>query len=160
MHAPGPWRVAWCSTYITAATPPRRLIQGSRHQRWVSRLRGRYCPHLCAVSARRRYRASRSWLAWRRRWPRCLPLCLCSGRVVCRCSPPVFLPRSERPSRGAHRNIRLVTGGVVFEDGVVLIIEGVSAAAGNVGAVEYPGSQEIEVRLAVIRIVGAEETNF
>jgi hypothetical protein len=43
---------------------------------------------------------------------------------------------------------------------VVLIIEGVSAAAGNVGAAEHPGNKEIEVRIAVIRIVGAEETNL
>jgi hypothetical protein len=47
-----------------------------------------------------------------------------------------FSPGASGRLGGAHRNVRLVTGGVVFEDGVVLIIEGVSAAAGNVGAVE------------------------
>ena len=71
-----------------------------------------------------------------------------------------FSPGASSRLGGAHHDIRLVTGGVVFEDGVVLIIEGVSAAAANVGAVEHPGSKEVEVRLAVIRIVGAEETNL
>ena len=49
---------------------------------------------------------------------------------------PFFSSGASGRLGGAHRNVRLLTGGVVFEDGVVLIIEGVSAAAGNAGAVE------------------------
>src|SRR3712207_2941099 len=59
------------------------------------------------------------------------------------------------PIYGAHQDLGLTLVAVVLEDGVVLVVHGDPAPVGEVRDVEHPVGEQIEVRLAVVGVVGA-----